>query len=165
MTDNDTRPVTWLTQDAYDRLQNELAELTGPVRENIVSRIAAAREEGDLKENGGYHAAKDEQGKLEARIRQLTALLRDARVGEAPIDATGAVTPGCIVTVRYDGDDEEDRFLVGSREEHIEGLQTYSPASPVGKAVIGHREGDVVEYEAPRRTMKLTIVKVEPFTG
>jgi transcription elongation factor GreA len=165
VTDNDGRPVTWLTQDAFDRLQGELAELTGPVRENVVSRIAAAREEGDLKENGGYHAAKDEQGKLEARIRQLQALLRDARVGEAPIDETGAVTPGSIVTVLFEGDDEEDRFLVGSREEHIDGLQAYSPSSPVGSAVLGHREGDVVSYIAPRATMKLTIVKVEPFTG
>ena len=153
---------TWLTQDAYDRLQSELAELTGPVREAIVSRIAAAREEGDLKENGGYHAAKDEQGKLEARIRQLTQLLRDAKVGVAPETGDKAAA-GCLVTVRFEGDDETETFLLGSREEHIEGIQIYSPSSPLGVAVIGHPPGEVVTYEAPRRAMKVEIVSVERY--
>jgi transcription elongation factor GreA len=153
---------TWLTQDAYDRLKAELAEMEGPGRETIVARIASAREEGDLRENGGYHAAKEEQGKLEARIRQLTQLLREAKVGEAPGVADKA-RAGTIVTVQFEGDDEE-RFLLGSREDRVEGLVIYSPSSPLGSAVLGHGAGDVVTYQTPRgATMKLTIVGVEPF--
>jgi transcription elongation factor GreA len=164
-TETNDVPVTWLTQDAYDRLQAELAELTGPAREAVVSRIAAAREEGDLRENGGYHAAKDEQGKLEARIRQLQQLLREAQVGEAPVADEGRALPGTIVTVQFEDDADTERFLLGSREEHLEALPTYSPSSPLGAAVLNHVKGDVVEYQAPRTTMKVTIVDVEPFTG
>jgi transcription elongation factor GreA len=163
LTDIDSTTQTWLTQDAFDRLQAELAEMEGPGRETVVARIQAAREEGDLKENGGYHAAKEEQGKLEARIRQLTALLRDAKVGEAPVDADRA-RAGTVVTIRFDGDDEEETFLLGSREEHIDGLQIYSPSSPLGVAVLGHGPGDVVTYQTPRgATMQVTVVKVTPF--
>ena len=165
MTDIDGTTQTWLTQDAHDRLQAELAEMEGPGRETVVSRIQAAREEGDLKENGGYHAAKEEQGKLEARIRQLTALLRDAKVGEAPVD-TDRARAGTVVTIRFDGDDDDEKFLLGSREEHIEGLQIYSPSSPIGVAVLGHGAGDLVSYQTPRgATMKVTVVKVEVFHG
>ncbi len=160
-----TPTVTWLTQDAYDRLQAELADLTGPVRENVVSRIAAAREEGDLKENGGYHAAKDEQGKLEARIRVLTELLRDAQVGEAPQE-TDRATAGTLVEVQFDGDDETETFLLGSREDRVEGYQIYSPSSPLGAAVLGHQAGETVQYTAPRgATMKVSIVSVQPYHG
>jgi transcription elongation factor GreA len=163
LTDIDSTAQTWLTQDAYDRLQAELEEMEGSGRETVVSRIQAAREEGDLKENGGYHAAKEEQGKLEARIRQLTALLRDAKVGEAPVD-TDRARAGTVVTIRFEGDDDEETFLLGSREEHIEGLQIYSPSSPLGVAVLGHGAGDVVTYQTPRgATMQVTVVKVEPF--
>jgi transcription elongation factor GreA len=165
LTDTDSTAQTWLTQDAYDRLQSELAEMEGPGRDTIVSRIQAAREEGDLKENGGYHAAKEEQGKLEARIRQLTALLRDAKVGDAPPDSDRALA-GTVVTIKFEGDDEEERFLLGSREEHIEGLQIYSPSSPIGVAVMGHGAGDVVTYQTPRgATMSVTVLNVEPFHG
>jgi transcription elongation factor GreA len=156
---------TWLTQDAYDRLRAELAEMEGPGREAVVARIASAREEGDLRENGGYHAAKEEQGKLEARIRQLTQLLREAKVGAAPTVADKA-RAGTIVTVQFEDDDEHERFLLGSREDRVEGLQIYSPSSPLGSAVLGHGAGEVVTYQTPRgATMKLTIVSVEPFTG
>ena len=96
---------SWLTQDAFDRLSKELAELEGPRRTEIAERIAAARDEGDLKENGGYHAAKEEQGKQEGRIRQLTDLLRKARVGEAPKTATDAA-PGIVITIRFEGEDD-----------------------------------------------------------
>ena len=110
MTDTTT---TWLTQEAYDRLSAELEELSGPARVDIAKKIEAAREEGDLKENGGYHAAKDEQGKIEARIRQLTQLLRNATVGEAPT-SHGVVEIGTVVTAKITGD--ETTFLLGSRE-------------------------------------------------
>jgi transcription elongation factor GreA len=156
---------TWLTQDAFDRLKAELAEMEGPGRENVVAKIASAREEGDLRENGGYHAAKEEQGKLEARIRQLTQLLREAKVGAAPAVADKARS-GTIVTVQFEDDDDQERFLLGSREDRVEGLVIYSPSSPLGSAVLGHGPGEVVTYQTPRgATMKLTIVSVEPFAG
>ena len=106
-------PVTFLTQDAYDRLAAELERLSTTGREEIAKRIESAREEGDLKENGGYHAAKDEQGKQEARIRTLQHLLKNATVSEAP-ESTGVVEPGTVVTAVVAGG--EEIFLLGNRE-------------------------------------------------
>src|SRR3954470_2871580 len=139
--------TTWLTQEAYDRLSAELDELSGPARADIAKKIEAAREEGDLKENGGYHAAKDEQGKIEARIRQLTELLKHATVGEADFD--GTVEPGTVVTAVIAGD--ESTFLVGNREIVADGsdLTVYSPVSPVGAAIVGLRAGEKATYTAP----------------
>src|SRR5713101_123728 len=108
--------VTWLTQEAYDRLKAELDHLSGQGRIDIAKKIEAAREEGDLRENGGYHAAKEEQGKQEARIHQLTHILTHSRVGEPP-RTDGVVGPGMTVTVRFEGDDAETTFLLASREE------------------------------------------------
>jgi transcription elongation factor GreA len=156
--------VTWLTQDAYDRLTEELERLSGPGRTEIVERIAAARNEGDLKENGGYHAAKDEQGKQEARIRQLTDLLRKARVGAAPTTATNAEL-GTVITVKFAGDDDTEKFLLGSRE--IAGtteLTVYSPESALGSAIMGAAPGTTVTYQAPNgRDISVEVVAVEPF--
>ena len=127
--------TSFLTKDAYDRLSTELRELSGPGRIEIAKRIEAAREEGDLKENGGYHAAKEEQGKMEARIRQLTQILETAVVGEAPPD-DGVVEPGMVVTVKMFGD--EETFLLGSREIAGESdLDVYSEQSPLGAAING----------------------------
>jgi len=155
----------WLTQVDYDRLQAELAELSGPGREEIVAKIEMARAEGDLKENGGYHAAKDEQGKLESRIRQLTQLLRNAQVGEAP-DTGGKAAAGMVVTIRFDGDDESERFLLGSREASAAGMTVYSPQSPLGAAVVGHGAGETVSYQTPNgSTLKVTIEDVAPYVG
>src|SRR3954449_13245419 len=121
--------IIWLTQDAHDKLQAELENLKGPVRDEIVARISAARDEGDLKENGGYHAAREEQGKTEARIRQLEDMLRKARVGETPAD-DGVVEPGMVVTIRFAGDSDQERFLLGAREMASgSDLQVYSPQS------------------------------------
>src|SRR5262247_2512734 len=108
--------VTWLTQEAYDRLKAELDHLSGPGRVDIAKKIEAAREEGDLRENGGYHAAKEEQGKQEARINQIQHILENARVGDPP-RTEGVVGPGMTVTVRFAGDEEEVTFLLASREE------------------------------------------------
>ena len=108
---SDTK-VTWLTQDAYDRLKHELDEMIEN-RPVIAARINDSREEGDLKENGGYHAAREEQGQAEARIRHLQELLRNAKVGEAP-DDDGTAGPGKVLTVKYDGDDEEEKFLLAT---------------------------------------------------
>jgi transcription elongation factor GreA len=140
MTVSDTQ-VAWLTQEAYDRLKHELDELVAN-RPVIATKINDAREEGDLKENGGYHAAREEQAQLEARIRQLQELLRVAKVGEAPAES-GIAAPGMVVTVRYQDDDEIETFLLGSLEEVAAGdLEVYSPNSPLGKAIIGAHEGE-----------------------
>ncbi len=165
-TRSDEAPVTWLTQEAYDRLQAELSELSGPRRLEISKRIEAAREEGDLRENGGYHAAKEEQGKQEARIRQLQLLLRDAQVGEAPT-APGIAGPGMVVTVRYAGDGDTERFLIGSREDHAHGdLEIYSAQSPLGRALQGHRVGESASYQLPNGTsMSVEILAAEPYAG
>lgn len=157
--------TTWLTQEAYDRLQRELEELSGPARAAVVQRIELAREEGDLRENGGYHAAKEEQGKLEARIRQLTELLRNAKVGAAP-DTGGKAGPGMVLTVRFAGESEPERFLVGSREDSGHGVEVYSPASPLGRAVTGHGAGETVSYQTPAgTTMTVEILQVQPYQG
>jgi len=160
MTDN-TAPVTWLTREAHDHLKAELDALVDG-RAAVAAEINARRQEGDLKENGGYHAAKEEQGKQEARIRQLQELLRTAKVGEAPT-AAGVAGPGMVVTVRFD-DDETETFLIGSREETASDLEVYSAASPLGKALDGAKEGETRTYVTPTgKTMSVTLLKAEPF--
>ncbi|GAB2456413.1 transcription elongation factor GreA [Jatrophihabitans fulvus] len=165
MSTTDDANVTFLTQDAYDRLSKELEELIAN-RPAMAQEINDRREEGDLKENGGYHAAREEQGKQEARIVQLQQLLRTAKVGEAPV-SDGVAGPGMLVTVRFDGDDEEETFLIGSREEaQTAGVDVYSAQSPLGVALTGASEGATVEYETPNgRTMKVTLVTAKPFQG
>jgi len=161
--------VAWLTQDAYDRLQQELEHLMGPARTEIAQRIDAARQEGDLSENGGYQAAKEEQGKQEARIHQLQQLLQRAKVGETPPD-DGVVEAGMIVEIRFSGDDDVERFLLGSRElmaldESLD-FEVYSPASPLGAAIQGKRTGDTVTYEAPNgKELSVEVVSAKPFVG
>ena len=153
----------WLTQVAYDRLKAELDQLVAG-RPAMAAEINARREEGDLRENGGYHAAKDEQGKQEARIRQLEDLLRKAKVGNAPTTATHAAT-GTVITIRFQGDDETEKFLLGSREiVGTTGLQVYSPESALGSAIMGAAPGTTVTYQAPNgRDMTVDVVAVEPF--
>ncbi|WP_022873267.1 transcription elongation factor GreA [Nesterenkonia alba] len=154
----------WLSQEAYDRLSAELDHLKGPGRQEIVDRIASARDEGDLKENGGYHAAKEEQGKAEARIRYLEQLLENAYVGEAP-KGDGTVQPGQLVKAKVAG--RELEFLFGNRE--IAGdsdLTVYSPTSPMGEAISGAKPGDKVSYTAPNgRDLEVEILSTEPYTG
>ncbi|MEZ0578380.1 transcription elongation factor GreA [Nocardioides sp. MH1] len=162
-----TDQTIWLTQDAYDKLQAELEDLKGPQRQEIVARISAARDEGDLKENGGYHAAKDEQGRIEGRIRQLEDMLRKAEVGETPAD-DGVVEPGMVVTYKFEGDDDDDAetFLLGAREIEPEGLTVYSPQSPLGAAIISHKVGETVSYEAPNgKVLQVVILDAKPFAG
>ena len=157
--------VTWRTQEAYDRLKSELDHLTGEGRIQIAEKIEAAREEGDLKENGGYHAAKEEQGKMEARILQLTEILRTARVGEAP-HTEGVVSPGMTVTVKFDGDEDEVTFLLASREESGSPIDVYSPKSPLGSAINGKRVGESVTYELPNgKSLGVEIIDAVPYNG
>jgi transcription elongation factor GreA len=160
----ETTSATFLTQEAHDRLQEELAYLSGEGRTEIASKIEAARLEGDLKENGGYHAAKEEQGKMEARIRQLTQLLETAVVGETPPD-DGVVEPGMVVSVEMFGD--EETFLMGSREigDHTD-LTVYSEKSAMGQAINGKKVGDTVTYTAPNgKDIEVKIVHAKPYTG
>ena len=169
MTQASSEPNTiWLTQDAFDKLQAELENLKGPVRSEIVARISAARDEGDLKENGGYHAAREEQVKLEGRIRQLEDMLRRAEVGETPAD-DGIVEPGMQVTYKFAGDSDADAetFLLGAREmSDTTNLQVFSPQSPLGSAIIGKRKGETVPYTAPNgKTLEVEILDAVPFTG
>ncbi|GAA1841959.1 transcription elongation factor GreA [Pseudonocardia ailaonensis] len=157
--------VTWLTQDAFDRLKTELDDLIAN-RPVIAAEINARREEGDLKENGGYHAAREEQGQQEARIRQLQELLRTAQVGTSPSSADQAA-PGTVLTVKYEDDEDTEKMLLGSREEgSANGLQVISPNSPLGAALIGAKKGEERSYSLPDGgSMKVTLVAIEPFTG
>ncbi len=159
--------VIWLTQEANSRLQEELDHLRGPARADLAARIGEARDEGDLRENGGYHAAKEEQGKAEARIRQLEDMLRRAEVGELPKPGD-PIGPGMVVTVRFAGDDDTEKFLLGSREllalDDSVAMEVYSPQSPLGSAVRGLQVGESTSYEAPNgRTVALEVVAAEPF--
>jgi transcription elongation factor GreA len=168
MSENPSQAV-WLTQEAYDKLKSELDQLSGPRRAEIVSKIAQAREEGDLSENGGYHAAREEQGQLEARIRQLTDMLHRAQVGESPVNSD-EVAPGMKVTIAFDGDESDtDTFVLGSREllgldAQMDATNVYSPQSPLGSAILGKRKGDDVSYVAPNgRSINVTVIDVKPF--
>ena len=151
-----------LTQETYDRLQAELEDLTTRGRVEIAAAIESARALGDLSENGDYHAAKDSQGKMESRIRLLQRLLKEAQIVEASSASDGTVDHGVAVTLRYEGDEEEDTqdFFVGSIEEHRGDMSVVSPSSPLGQALIGKSAGDTVEYQAPGGTLRVEIVKV-----
>ena len=161
MSETATPTGSYLTQDAFDRLKAELDQLSGEGRTEIAKRIEAAREEGDLKENGGYHAAKEEQGKMEARIRQLAQLLENATVGATPPD-DGIVEPGMVVTIDLLGD--EETFLMGSREIADGSMQVYSEKSALGAAINGKKIGDTVSYQAPTgKTFEVTIKGAKPY--
>ena len=152
---------TWLTQESFDRLSAELVERSGPMRSEITKKIELAREEGDLKENGGYHAAREEQGKNEARVRQLKQMLENAQIGTPPSD-TGTIAIGHVVTVEFaDGDSE--RFWLVSREEAVHStMDVYSPDSPLGNAVMGKKQGDTSSFELPNgKEITIAIKKVE----
>jgi transcription elongation factor GreA len=167
MTQAEERVPVWLTQAKFDALQEELEELRGPGRAAIVQKVSDARDEGDLKENGGYHAAREELGKLDGRIAQLEDMLKRAQVGETPPD-DGVVEPGMVVTYRFVGDDEEEKFLLGAREMKgdDDDLEVYSPQSPLGEAINGRRRGETVEYVAPNgKTLKVEVVDAVPYVG
>ena len=156
---------TWLSQDAYDRLQAELDELIA-ARPAVAAEINARREEGDLRENGGYHAAREEQGKQEGRILYLKEFLRKAEVGDAP--SADKVAPGTVVTIFFDDDKSDtETFLLGSREiAATTDYTVYSPESALGKAILGAGPGQTVTYTAPSgQDIKVTVVEFAPFGG
>ena len=148
-----------LTREAYDRLSAELEELRTVGRTRIAQLIETARALGDLSENGDYHAAKDEQGRMEARIRQLEALVKNPEIVEER--STSDVGVGSIVTIRFEGEDDTERYVVGNMAEASGGLNAVSPDSPLGAALIGKSAGQTVEYEAPSGAqLKVEIVEV-----
>jgi transcription elongation factor GreA len=153
--------ATELTRDTYERLHLELDDLRTRGRVEIARAIEAARALGDLSENGDYHAAKDAQGKMEARIRQLEAMLESAVVVDSSTaGAGGTVTTGVVVSLRYVGDDDIERYLIGSIEERREGVSVISPNSPLGQALMGKKKGAQVAYDAPSGSLEVEIVEV-----
>ena len=148
-----------LSRAAYERLQEELADLTGRGRVDIARKIETARELGDLSENGDYHAAKEEQGKMEGRIRHIEALMERAEIVEESAD--GVVRPGSVVEIRYEGDDSSEKYLLGSIEERHSELEVMSPGSPLGQALIGSEAGKTVEFAAPNgNTLRVEVISV-----
>jgi transcription elongation factor GreA len=162
MTDNQ---VVWLTQESHDRLKTELDQLIAN-RPVIAAEINDRREEGDLRENGGYHAAREQQGQEEARIRQLQELLNTAKVGEAP-KQSGVALPGSVVKVYYDGDESDsETFLIATRQEIISDgkLEVYSPNSPLGAALLNAKVGETRTYTVPSgSSVNVTLVSAEPY--
>lgn len=157
--------VIWLTQESFDKLKTELDQLIAH-RPVIAAEINDRREEGDLRENGGYHAARDQQGQEEARIRQLQELLNTAKVGEAP-KQSGVALPGSVVEVYYDDDKSDtETFLIATRQEVVGNrkLEVYSPNSPLGAALLNAKVGETRAYIVPNgNTVKVTLVKAEPY--
>jgi transcription elongation factor GreA len=155
--------TTTLTQATYDRLVAELEDLTTRGRVEIAQAIESARALGDLSENGDYHAAKDAQGKMESRVRQLQAMLKEVEIVDESGADDGSISLGSTVTLRYEGDDEDDtqRFFVGSIEERQGDLPVISPSSPLGQVLIGRAAGDAVEYQAPGGTLVVHIIAVD----
>ena len=146
-----------LSRETYDRLRAELDDLTNRGRIEIAQKIEAARALGDLSENGDYHAAKDAQGHMELRIRQIEALLRDVAVVDE-VEDTGAVAVGSIVTIDFAGDEEQ--YLVGNTEERREGYTTISPESPLGSALLGKVVGDSVAWRVGDNPFTAKVVNV-----
>jgi len=168
MTQSTEQATIWLAPSAFDKLNAQLEDMKGPQRQKIVDEISAARDEGDLKENGGYHAAREAQGRLEGEITALEQLLRKADT-TVPAD-DGVVAPGKVVTFKFEGDDDDEAEtrLIASIEmkDFAGGLEISSPASPIGAALLGANVGDTVSYEGPNgRALSVEVMKVELFEG
>ncbi|HYV02718.1 MAG TPA: GreA/GreB family elongation factor [Actinomycetota bacterium] len=158
-------PTARLTLDAYVRMRRELEQLRTEGRDAMAERLLRAREHGDIRENAEYDAAKDAQGLMEARIRDLEYLLKDPDILE--VEESDEVGPGTLVTLRpTDGDDDEDTetYLVAfSAEERAPGYRTVTSSSPLGAALLGRRVGDRITYEAPGGVFAYEVVGFEPY--
>ena len=152
---------TWLTPAAHRQLEEELERLTTAGRRHSEERLAEARSHGDIRENADYEAAKQEQGLMEARIRRIQHLLKTAEVRAA--ESTDIVEIGSLVMVRQDG--EESEYLVATPENRVPGYLLASPQGPLGRALLGARSGDRVQYEAPGGTFSIEVLAVRPFGG
>ena len=163
MTETRDDTVTWLTQEAYDRLSSSWTTSPGPAVSRSPRRLRPPGTRG--RENGGYHAAKEEQGKQEARIHQLQHILDNSRVGEPP-RTDGVVGPGMTVTIRFQGDEDEVTFLLASREESGAPIDVYSPRSPLGSAISGKKVGETATYTLPNgRAASVEILEAVPYGG
>ena len=151
--------TTELSREAYERLQAEYDDLTTRGRVDIARKIEVARELGDLSENGDYHAAKEEQGKMEGRIARLSSILKSAVIVDGST-SDGTVRVGVVVELRYQGDPETEKYLVGSIEERQPGVTVISPGSPLGEALLGAKRGQTVSYEAPGGQLQVEVVTV-----
>lgn len=149
-----------ITRSTYEALSKELVELTTVGRIQIAQAIESARALGDLSENGEYHAAKDTQGKMEARIRQLQTMLQDAVVVDDASGTADTITVGSVLALQYEGDDKAEEFFLGSIEERRSGVEIVSPTSPLGVALVGAHVGDWVEYDAPGGTLRVKVVRI-----
>ncbi len=147
-----------ISQAAFDRLKAEHDDLTTRGRVDIARKIETARELGDLSENGDYHAAKEEQGKMAGRIMHLANLLENGVIVEDVV--ANEVQAGMVVELRYEGDTTTDKYLLGSIEERVEDVIVMSPGSPLGQAIVGHKAGDTVEYETPGGVQRVEIVSL-----
>ncbi|KGF05886.1 transcription elongation factor GreA [Arcanobacterium sp. S3PF19] len=154
--------TTWLSKESFERLSAELEQLKTTGRSEIVERIEAARSEGDLSENGGYHAAREEQSKMEGRIQQLTYLLEHAEVGEKPTVAD-VVAPGLKITAEVNGN--EKTFTLGSREAAADmDIAVYPESAPLGSAIMGLKVGDKTSYIAPNgKEFRVEVKSIKPF--
>ena len=164
MTQSTEQAVIWLSPGAFEKLTAELEDKKGPQRAQIVAEISAARDEGDLKENGGYHAAREAHGRLEGEITALEQVLLKA-VTDLPAD-DGIVTPGKVVTYKFEGDDDDEaetRLFAAIEMKPFIDMDVFSAASPIGAALVGARAGDTVEFEGPRGTLKVEVLKVVPY--
>ena len=150
-----------LSREAHDRLVAEHGDLTTRGRIEIAKKIETARELGDLSENGDYHAAKEEQGKMEGRIVHLAKIIENAEIVELDESGIDAVQAGCIVSIRYEGDDEIEKYLIGSIEERREGVDVMSPGSPLGKALLGASAGETVVFDSPAGPMNVDVVTID----
>ena len=148
-----------LTQQAFEKLKEELEFLEGDDRQRIIGDIATARAHGDLSENAEYHAAKDEQGQKEARIRQVRQMLENAEIITSD-DDDSVVKPGKLVTIRHEGDDESETYLLGLREERGGDYDILTPDSPLGRALLGRSPGDKIVAKAPRGELKVELLEV-----
>ncbi|MEL7156393.1 MAG: transcription elongation factor GreA [Actinomycetota bacterium] len=150
-----------LSREAFDRLKAEHDDLTTRGRIEIAKKIETARELGDLSENGDYHAAKEEQGKMEGRIIHLANLIENAEIVEVDTSGERSVQAGCVVAIRYAGDDDVEKYLLGSIEERRDGLTVMSPGSPLGQALMGATVDETVTFEAPAGPLDVTVVDIE----
>ncbi len=150
--------ATKLSQEAFDRLQAEFTDLSTRGKIEIARRIEAARELGDLSENGEYHSAKEEQGKMDARMRQIRSILDEAEI-VAAVD-TSVVSTGAMVVIRWQGDTDTETYLLGSIEERRDGVEIMSPDSPMGRALMGKKSGEAAEYQVNGRTMRVEVVSI-----
>jgi transcription elongation factor GreA len=151
--------IQQLSQVAYDRLKDEYAQLTTAGRIDIAKKIETARELGDLSENGDYHAAKEEQGKMEGRIAHLSSILENVEIVK-DVSGGDTVQAGSTISICYADDDEAEKYLIGSIEERLEDIEVISPTSPLGEALVGAKSGDTVTYEAPGGTLEVEVISI-----